>query len=284
MPTDPTWIEKLGELRDAGRPCVVVVVTEVKGSAPREVGARMIVTGGALAWGTIGGGNLERLAIERATELLARPGAPSESLDVPLAEKTGQCCGGRVVLFLEVFRWTRRTVAIFGAGHVGQALAALAPWIKADVKLIDGRAEEELQPPVSAERPYELLCVDAPEGEIDALPAGALVLVMTHSHALDLELVLRALRRGTFPFVGLIGSERKWARFRQRLAQRGLDAEAIDAVHCPIGVPQTAKDPAAIALSTATQLVEVLASLDVAGATAPRSAKRAADAERARRT
>jgi len=247
----------------------MVVVTEVAGSAPREAGARMLVADGRLAWGTIGGGNLEKLALEHALALLAQGERGSETVAYPLAEKAGQCCGGRVTLFFEPFRWARRTIAVFGAGHVGQALASLAPWLEADVLLIDGREEEELQPPVPVERPYELRCVDAPEEEIDALPADALVVVMTHSHALDQELVERALRRGTFPYLGLIGSERKWARFRKRLAQRGFSDAQIATVTCPIGVSRASKEPAAIALSTATELTEVMARL----ATSPEPAR-----------
>lgn len=248
------WIDALGELRAREEPCVLVVVTGVKGSVPREPGARMVVAGGELVHGSIGGGNLERLAIRRASELLARPGAGPESLEVPLAEEAGQCCGGHVTLFLEPYRWKRPSVAIFGAGHVGQALAGLAPWLRARVRLVDGREESEIRPRLPRERPYELCCVDAPEAEIDALPPDALVLVMTHSHALDLELVERALRRGTFPYLGLIGSERKWARFRKRLEARGFSPEALERVRCPIGLTRASKDPAAIALSTAAEL------------------------------
>ena len=255
------WIEKLAELRAEGRPCTMVVVTEVAGSAPREAGARMLVCDGRLLWGTIGGGNLEKQAIEHGAALLSRAGSASESVDYPLAEKTGQCCGGKVTLYYETFRWVRHTVAVFGAGHVGQALGGLAPWMRARVLLIDGRREEELvpSPPEEALRPYELVCVDAPEGEIDGLPQDALVVIMTHSHALDLVILERALRRGGFAYIGLIGSARKWERFKKRLVQRGVPGELIERVWCPIGVSRGSKDPAAIALSTATQLSEVMA-------------------------
>lgn len=258
MDASQDWIEALGALRAQGRHCALVVVTATKGSAPRESGARMLVEEGRLAWGTIGGGNLEKLAIEHASALLARGGTISESVEFPLAEATGQCCGGAVTLFFETFTWQRRTIAIFGAGHVGQALGALAPWLKARVLVIDGREEAAIQPRLPRERAFELLCVDAPEAELDTLPADALVLVMTHSHALDLEIIDRALAKRDFPYLGLIGSQRKWSRFQKRLVQRGHSSERLTRVKCPIGVSKTSKDPAAIALSAAAELVEVM--------------------------
>ncbi|MEZ6014747.1 MAG: xanthine dehydrogenase accessory protein XdhC [Planctomycetota bacterium] len=248
------WIDVLADLRARRVPCAMVVVAGIAGSAPREPGARMIVADGRLAYGTIGGGNLEKLAIEHAAALAARGEARSETIDYPLSERAGQCCGGRVTLFYEAFHWQRRTLAIFGAGHVGQAIAGLAEYLACDVVLIDPRSEGELQPTLPAKRPYRVLFVDAPEAELETLPADALVLVMTHSHALDQELIARALARGTFPYVGLIGSERKWARFQQRLTQRGFSPEQLARVRCPIGVTKRSKEPRAIALSVAAEL------------------------------
>jgi len=252
------WIERLSELRAEGRPCALVVVTGVKGSGPREAGARMVVSGGQLVFGTIGGGNLEKLGIEHATELLKSKSAVSESVAYPLSEAVGQCCGGEVTLFYETFPWTRRKVAIFGAGHVAQALGGLANYLAADVVLIDPRDEHEIQPKMPSPRPYELLLVDNPEEEIDALPDDALVLVMTHNHALDLEIIARAIRRD-FAYLGLIGSERKWARFTKRLESRGFTAAEIAKVRCPIGVSKHSKEPTAIAISTAAELLDVMA-------------------------
>lgn len=256
------WIEKLSELRAQRQPCALVVVTQVKGSGPREAGARMIVTRGAdgrtdLAFGTIGGGNLELQAIEKCGELLERGRAVSESVAFPLSEKVGQCCGGEVTLFFETFPWTRRRIAIFGAGHVAQAIAGLSAYLSADLILIDGREEEEIRPPLPTSRSWKLLCVDHPEAEIDSLSDDALVLVMTHSHALDLEVVARAIRRD-FAYLGLIGSDRKWERFQKRLVQRGFSPPEIAKVRCPIGVSKHSKEPAAIAISVAAELLEVL--------------------------
>jgi len=257
MEPSTEWLGKLSELRAAGRPCAVVVVTAAAGSVPRETGARMIVAGGELAWGTIGGGNLEKLAIEHCAELLSRGGSRSGSVKYPLGERTGQCCGGAVTLFFETFAWTRRRVVVFGAGHVAQALGGLAHWLAADVLLIDSRDERAIQPPIPAERSYELLCVDAPEEEVERLPAEALVVVMTHSHALDQAVIERALGREPFRYLGLIGSRRKWQRFQQRLLRKGFTPEQLARVRCPIGVSKVSKEPTAIAISAAAELLEV---------------------------
>lgn len=252
------WIERLSELRAERRACALVVVTAVEGSGPREPGARMIVAGGQLVHGTIGGGNLERLAIEHATALVSSGKAVSESVDYPLSEAAGQCCGGKVTLFFETFPWTRRKIAIFGAGHVAQAIAGLANYLSADLVLIDSREEREIQPALPRTRPYQLVLVDAPEEEVATLSDDTLVLVMTHSHGIDLEVVAKAIRRD-FAYLGLIGSERKWARFQKRLAARGFAPAEIAKVRCPIGVSKHSKEPTAIAISVAAELLEVLA-------------------------
>jgi xanthine dehydrogenase accessory factor len=252
------WIGALGALRDAGTPCALVTVTGVRGSAPREPGARMIVADGRLHWGTIGGGNLEHLAIEHALQLIAAGEGGGASVAYPLSEKVGQCCGGEVTLFYETLPWNRRRVVIFGAGHVAQALGGLAPYLGADVLLIDERSAEALEPPLPAERPYEVLFIDAPEAEVDTLQAGSLVVIMTHNHARDLEILERAVRRADLAYLGLIGSERKWARFQKRLLQRGASAAQIARVRCPIGLTRTSKEPTAIALSTAAELLDVM--------------------------
>jgi len=266
VPTDSqAWLEELSRLRASGTPCAVVVVTGVKGSAPREVGARMVVAAGRLAWGSIGGGRLEHVAIDHATELLGA-GHISESVAYPLSEKVGQCCGGEVTLFFETFPWTRRKVVIFGAGHVGQALGKLAPWLDADVSLVDARDPDELDPALPVDPPFELVTTNAPEAELESLASDAYVVIMTHDHALDLELVAAGLQRGGFAFLGLIGSARKWARFQKRLALRGFGPEALARVTCPIGLSKVSKEPRAIALTVAAQLSQLLDTV-----TAPRA-------------
>ena len=255
------WIEQLALLRRARQHCALVTVIGVTGSTPRDVGARMIVTQERLAFGTIGGGRLEHLAMERGRELLMAGAPCTVNLELPLAERAGQCCGGQVSLLIEVFVWQARQVAVFGAGHVGQALGGLAPWMGAEVLLIDSRTEESLEPQLPEDARFRVLFSAVPEAELEELPDDTCVLIMTHDHALDLTLVEAALQR-PFPYLGMIGSERKWQRFRGRLTQRGVSASKLDRVRCPIGGARPSKEPGAIAIAAAAEILTVLSILE----------------------
>jgi xanthine dehydrogenase accessory factor len=248
-----------------GEPAVLVEVTEALGSAPREAGTRMLV-GTSRCAGTIGGGHLELKAIERARRLLVGD-TVAPTAHYPLGPALGQCCGGAVTLAFT--RLDAKTLAawpktaprfhlqLYGAGHVGRAIvSALAP-LNVVVDWIDEREEEfpgdlELPPQVRK------VCVDAIEGEVATAPRGAYYLVLTHRHDLDERIAEAILKRGDFAFFGLIGSKTKRNRFIHRFEQRGMAAETIARMTCPIGVPGIeGKEPEVIAASVVAQLLQV---------------------------
>ena len=144
-------------------------------------------------------------------------------------------------------------VFLFGAGHVGRALAlALAP-LPFTVRWIDSRRGAF---PAHSPANVALVHSTEPVAELASAPDGALVVVMTHSHALDLEIVAAALGAERFGFVGLIGSSTKRARFLSQMRAAGLPEPALARLVCPIGVSGLeSKDPAVIAASTAVQLL-----------------------------
>ena len=157
--------------------------------------------------------------------------------------------------WIESIGTSARAVYLFGAGHVGRALAlALAP-LPFAVRWIDPRRDAF---PAAAPANVALVFAPEPAAEVAGAPDGALIVVMTHSHALDLEVVAAALKAGRFGFVGLIGSSTKRARFLSQMRSAGLAEAALARLVCPIGVPGLeSKDPAAIAASTAVQLLIV---------------------------
>jgi xanthine dehydrogenase accessory factor len=178
--------------------------------------------------------------------------------------------------WIEPIGTSARAVYLFGAGHVGRALA-LAP-LPFAVRWIDSRRDA-----FPAHAPANVALVFAPEpaAELAGAPEDALIVVMTHSHALDLEIVAAALSAERFGFVGLIGSSTKRARFLSQMRAAGLSEAALARLVCPIGVKGLeSKDPAVIAASTAAQLLIVSEKLAAEGREAPGQASRQRAANR----
>lgn len=243
------WIAKCVDLAATRAPYVLVTVIGIKGSTPRAPGAKMIVAGDGAFFGTIGGGQLEQLLIEDARKILGEAVARPRSY--PLCFRTGQCCGGAVEAFFEIMN-VGPTLYLFGAGHVGQSLCETLAGTPFDVTVIDPRPEWTDRLPPGVRR-----C----GGDWREFVASAVwnqdltyVAVMTHDHALDLAVVADVIKRPA-RFIGLIGSQTKWERFRQRLAAEGADADLVARVHCPIGVALLGKAPREVAISTAAQLL-----------------------------
>ena len=262
---DSTWIDAVADLRATRTAGVLVTLASVRGHAPRRAGAKMVVSA-ARTWGSIGGGNLEAVAVDRARELIASGAAEPATMSTLLSDKAPyqhgvQCCGGEVGVLLEPLPVVP-VVAIFGVGHVGIELARILARHDLDLHLIDSRPEQltdvrlsALADAVARIRVHEVPVL--PEIVLGELPPGTHVLIMTHDHAEDAALCDAVLRHGEFGSIGLIGSAAKWARFRRRLAEEGgHDAAAIDRITTPIGLPELAgKEPATIAVSVAADLL-----------------------------
>ncbi len=278
------------DLLDRREPAVWVCVTRSSGSVPREAGTTMIVTP-THTFGTIGGGHLELRSIEVARELLTLGTTTSTRRHFPLGPALGQCCGGSVdVAFLPVaqahreslqelsaverFGGTYRieraldtgdtlrfllhfdpwTIWVFGAGHVGAALVSVLATLPCKVSWVDSR--DAAFPTVLPDNVQKIES-DAPATEVRLISAGADVLMLTHSHALDLEICLELLKRDDLAYCGLIGSATKAAIFNKRFASRGFSGIEIARITCPIGLPAlSSKHPGVIAVSVAADLAE----------------------------
>lgn len=248
------WIGKLEELRRGDTPVAIVTVTQVQGSAPRETGAKMLVLEDGTFFGTIGGGNLESQATREARDCL-RSGTSRVSR-YPLGAKVGQCCGGVVDLLIESVNVGPR-LYLFGAGHVGQALSRVLDGTAFRVHVVDERDEWLLSPrlPDSVVRHHEDWEDVVERAAWDERTYAA---VMTHRHDLDEE-IIAALVRKPARFIGLIGSDAKWTRFRQRLANRGYSEAELSRVKCPIGIATLGKAPQEVAISFAAELLSLAA-------------------------
>ena len=251
-----------------GEDGVLVRVESTQGSAPREAGTWMAVWADGLT-ATIGGGQLEFQATQEAREFLDGTRPIDGTQRYPLGPSLGQCCGG--VMHLSYRRITAADatalqrelvaqlapVALFGGGHVGAALARLLAALPFAVRWIDSRDgvfPDALPAQIDTEHS------DPVQDAVAALAPGSRVLIMSFSHAEDLDIVIACLKRlrerNDLPYVGLIGSKTKWATFSHRLEARGFTADELARITCPIGVPGiTGKEPEVIAIAVVAQLL-----------------------------
>jgi xanthine dehydrogenase accessory factor len=255
----------------ADTPAVLVEVVATEGSVPRGAGAWMAVFADRIV-GTIGGGRLEFDASAEARLRLGGAVASPDTRRYALGPSLGQCCGGVVQLRYSLVGAPEITglrqrlashavpVALFGGGHVGAALARVLASLPFALTWIDSR--DEIFP---ADRAADIACEhsDPVQAAVPGLAPGSRVLVMSFSHAEDLDVVAACLQRkrrhADLPFIGLIGSRTKWATFRSRLRARGFTDDELDAVTCPIGVPGiSGKEPGVIAVAVAAQLLQTL--------------------------
>jgi xanthine dehydrogenase accessory factor len=259
--------DEIAALSASGTPFVLATVVDTGGSSPQKPGARILVLGDGSLRGTVGGGAIEHQVVEAARALLTDAERTSQLLETNLGRDLGMSCGGKMTVFLEKLVSPHR-VLVFGAGHVGRALAGFARGAGFAVSVADARAElltEERFPGV------ERLVGDPREAARSA-PAGGrvFVCVMTHDHALDQELLELLLPR-PFGYVGVIGSRRKAERCRQQLASKQFAPEAVARLRSPMGVEIGAQSPEEIGLSIAAELVAVRNGLDPAAMTQAKS-------------
>jgi xanthine dehydrogenase accessory factor len=281
---------QLLHMLEAREPAIWLIVASTQGSVPREAGASMIVTA-KTALGTIGGGHLELKSIEQARAMLIAKTDIATQRHFPLGPALGQCCGGAVsVLFVPVVESMRdellrlkkieneggkfdikritdsgETAAavltfklwhvwIFGAGHVGKSIVDVMSALPCRITWVD---ERDAEFPLHIPSNVEILASATPADEVRHIPAGVQVLVLTHSHALDLEICFALLKRDDLSYCGLIGSATKAATFRKRFSERGIADEQSSRIMCPIGRPEfKSKHPGVIAVGVAADLVE----------------------------
>ncbi len=258
----PTLEEFLGAQQKA----VLVEILRAAGSTPREMGAFMLVSAKNMT-GTIGGGQVEYMALDKARQMLRGNDDEEHRLDIALGPLIGQCCGGHVTLGLRrvnavVAQKLRQRMAlqvaqypyiyIMGAGHVGRSLArALAP-LPFKTIVVDTRKDTLSGLPENIEMRHCVL----PEAEVRSAPAGSAFVILTHDHALDFLIASEALARADLSYVGMIGSKSKRAIFASWLRDEGHGAQYIEPLICPIGGDKVKdKRPEVIAALVVAQIL-----------------------------
>jgi xanthine dehydrogenase accessory factor len=249
-----TFFETLNDLIASGAPVVAVTVVDAVGSVPNDRGSKMIVTAGGLHTGTVGGGRVEKKAIDEALRMLDDAAESTRFVNWQLNRDVGMTCGGAVKLYFEAFNVATWNVVVFGAGHIAQALVPLLATLDCRVRCLDTRAEW-LGRIAESPRITKTLSTNL-AGEVASLPDDAFVVLMTMGHATDSPILVEILRTRRFPFLGVIGSRAKANTLKKDIAAAGLPAEALDSFFCPVGLPIGSNHPSEIAIAIAAQLLE----------------------------
>ena len=258
LPTK-TWFDALHQCQQQGKSYVLVTLLATAGSTPRNGGSKMLVCDDS-AFDSIGGGHLEFEVIKQARSLLSENAITQKVEHYPLSSKLGQCCGGATNVLFEVFTEHTQHIAIYGAGHVSKALVPILAQLPLQISWIDNRQEMldeiALQPQPNN---VKLVASENPADSITSWPRESWVMIMTHSHQIDFDIVMAALHRDDMGFVGMIGSDTKARRFRTRLAHREFQQQDIQRLVSPVGVLDIpGKRPIEVAVSMAAQLIQRL--------------------------
>jgi xanthine dehydrogenase accessory factor len=254
---------RLAGLYEEGLAAVLCMVVEETGSTPRSMGSSMLVFPGGKIEGTVGGGITEHHVIEKALELLEKgTGAMlyRETLSASEAALDGAACGGSMGVYLEVIG-RKRELVIFGAGHVGKAIARLGDMTGFAVTVWDERAEFANEENIPWGR--AICCpLESFFHRSGSFHGDTYVIIVTRGHALDAD-VVKLLEGKPAAYMGMIGSRKKIAFVRQRLLGQGVSAEHIDRIHQPVGLPIRAETPEEIAVSAIAEIIAVMRGADL---------------------
>lgn len=252
------WIDAAHQLSRQGEAYVMATLIGVSGSTPRNSGTKMVITSERI-YDTIGGGHMEHKVINHGHKMLAKGEAGQHIEHFQLAAGLGQCCGGTATVLFECFAQSSVNIMLFGAGHVGQALAGILAGLPCKVRWVDNR-EEQFPSAIYMQSLHNITQVvsDSPADEVMSMPENSYYIVMTHNHQLDFEICQKILQHRSFNYLGLIASTTKWRRFQQRFAHRDIDSQLIERMSCPVGLSEVpGKKPMEIAVSIAAELIGI---------------------------
>ena len=257
------WFDAVQSQQHSGDAYALVTVLGCTGSTPRDHSSKMVITAED-TFDTIGGGHLEYLVMQKAREIIATNAGTTkveqEIHHFPLGASLGQCCGGSATVLIETFAACQFHVGIFGAGHVAKSIVTILAGLNCKVSWIDSRVDEfPLEVPANVKK----IVASEPCDELEDLPNGSDILILTHNHQLDFDLCLTALKRNRNPLnqlrsIGLIGSDTKALRFQKRLGDRLSSDDQIKSIRCPVGLSSVpGKLPMEVAVSIVGELIAI---------------------------
>lgn len=240
--------KEIVEKRESGHSFVLATVVRTQGSSPRDVGAKMLVFLDGTIFGTIGGGNFEKMVIDDCLALFQVGDQPgSKGLRTLLKtyrfarsgpDATGMCCGGEADVFMELF-FPPEKLIIFGGGHIARDLVKIVAGLGFRITVIDDRKDILAR----YEEPVEAILTDSQyEEQIPTLDDRCYVVIVTHSHGIDRRVLARVIREDV-AYLGMIGSKTKVTDTVAFLKAHGIDESLLSKVHTPIGLDIGAEGP-----------------------------------------
>lgn len=246
------WLEKANELQNANRKFAIATVTNLRGSTPREIGAKIIIVSESEFYGTVGGGALEAEVIKETLLLLndKKNNLTAKRFEFKLADLS-MVCGGATEVMVEVFN-VHPDLYIFGAGHCALALTRVLEGVPFNIHIIDEREEwlNKFSSHINKHKIHFKKFIDSVSFDADS----TYIVIMTAGHCDDRD-ILELVLKHSYKYVGMIGSKSKWATTKNKLIENGTAKENLEKVHCPIGIAIGGKTPAEIAISIAAELI-----------------------------
>jgi xanthine dehydrogenase accessory factor len=245
--------QALAELENSNGAGALCTIVRSNGSTPRHTGSKMLVYPDGRFTGTVGGGELENRVLGEALQAVRDGQARMLSYNMadPSRGDPG-VCGGQVEVYVEPIL-PKPTLVVVGSGHVGKAVAHLAKWLGFYVAVCDDRPEfASPQAVPEADAYYPVPMAELPQ-QMEITPWTYLVLT-TRGVTVDVP-GLPALLDSPAAYIGVIGSQRRWAATRKQMQAAGFPAEKLGRVHSPIGLELNAETPEEIAVSIMAEIL-----------------------------
>ncbi len=248
-------LERILELQESGETFIVATLVNTRGSAPQEVGAKILVGANGYIDGTIGGGKVEERVIAHSKDML-KSAQSTDYAEWNLQTDIKMTCGGVVSFFFErVQKKPSWEIAVFGAGHVAQELVRLLLKLECSLICVDPR--QEWLDKLPEHHKLKKIQTSEMKDVVATLHPNTFIASMTMGHAFDVPILLAAMERNVFPYIGVIGSDSKAAVIRSDLKKHNISPEIIAKLHCPIGEPIGNNTPVEIAISIVAQMIKL---------------------------
>lgn len=233
---------------------VVATMVDSRGSAPQDVGARIIVDEGEILFGTIGGGKIEARVTLEAKDMLSSK-TPTQFRKWNLQKDIGMTCGGEVQIFFESYipqnEWN---ITIFGAGHVSQQLCRTLLSLQCHITCVDNR--KDWLDKLPKDKKLKTIYKESMSEYVSSIEENSFVILMTMGHGSDAPILTEILNCFEFPYVGVIGSMAKRNALDKYLIDKNVQERVRDNYICPIGASIGNNSPAEIAISITSQLLK----------------------------